>query len=160
MKCPDCGTEDNTPDVIYCGVCGRQLRQSNPDRQSMLDPQAFVPTVLSGAATEVVDLDSLYQEGLQLLARDDIEQALVCFQEILDREPRFEGGKLALRVKQLREKLNLRKKSLFRKAEQAHNEGNWDQAIAAIEAVLALDVKDRRASVWLRSARKNKRFAP
>lgn len=89
------------------------------------------------------ELTSLYQEGLEAIAEKNLERATTLWQQILDRDPQFLDGTLAIEMKKLaREWNDTRVRFLRKQADEAHNLGEWGQEIDAWKALLGIEPKD------------------
>lgn len=109
---------------------------------------------------QLPDLNVLYKESVKARSQGDLEQTAMLWQQILDRDPQFQFGTLALQMNKLLEELvQWRVKHLRSQAEQAHTSGAWVQEIGALQALLKLEPNDNEARARIAVAEKHQKYA-
>jgi len=106
------------------------------------------------------DLNNLYRAGVTARAEGDLERLAILWQQILDRDPNFENGTLAPRMKRLEQELHPTRVQRWQgMAEQAHRAGEWRQEIGAWQALLGLEPKATQAKERISVAEHNQKYA-
>ncbi|HEY1348874.1 MAG TPA: TIR domain-containing protein [Ktedonobacteraceae bacterium] len=105
-------------------------------------------------------LMDLYRAGIVAHAANDLERTAVLWQQVLERDPRFQSGTLAIQLQRLQKALHpLRVQRLRERALQAHTQGAWSQEIGALQALLALEPGESVAKARLALAHLHLRYA-
>jgi tetratricopeptide (TPR) repeat protein len=96
-----------------------------------------------GQARKMLELESTYQDALQLKAEGNYSGSLEKFQWVYDRDARYKD--VSLQIKDLQKSLNL--EDLFAQSAAAYGEERWNEAVIGLEALKAADLTYRQADV-------------
>ena len=106
-----------------------KIREIDPDYPSLSD--------LSARAEALLELEAQYQAGLDLVAENNYDQALVVFQEIEAQQPGlWDVGKQITAIETAKQIAQY-----LQEGNAAFEAGNWSQVISTYETVLKLDPK-------------------
>jgi tetratricopeptide (TPR) repeat protein len=106
------------------------------------------------------DLAMLYKQGVAAKVRGDLEEAERLWSQVVERAPFFRDGIAAEQLEEIRQQLfPIRINQWKETAEEARNEGNWEQEIKAWQQVLQLNPRLREARTYLRHAQRHLRYA-
>ena len=152
ISCSQCGYKLSEQDM-FCGQCGMPrdrgsnatLRSNDsqvstalvtpPSPGNILTPAK--PSTAFSQQSKSLDVDNLYREGLIAQSRDDLEQAVSLWQQVVDKNPNYGGETFKLQRRKLLQELHLKR------AKQAQNAGEWEREIEAWEALWRLEPQDK-----------------
>jgi hypothetical protein len=102
----------------------------------------------------------LYRAGIVAHTARGLERNATLWQQVLERDARFQSGTLAIQMQRLQKELHpLRIQRLRERAIQAHTRGAWSQKIGALQALLALEPGESVAKARLALAKLHLRYA-
>mgnify|MGYP002403144550 CR=1 FL=1 len=151
-------TEEEEPELVGHPVKAALGRIDDHLATEEEEPELVVPR--PAPSLPELNLDDLYKEGVTARAEGDLERVVVLWQQVLDRDPNFRNGTLALQMKKLADELQaVRVPRLRQRAQQAGQAGEWGQEIGAWKALLELKPQDEQARRRLALAKHNQKYA-